>query len=152
MVGRIRGSIALSSLTVVVACAGASTSASQPGEPVVAPPATLGDGVYTAEQAGRGNTAYVERCSSCHAEDLRGNSNAPSLVGSSFLFLWEDRTLEELFATIRTQMPTNAPGSLSVQTYLDVLAYVLSANGFPEGMRELDGEPDALRQIVITGR
>jgi mono/diheme cytochrome c family protein len=147
MGGRLRGAIALASLLAIAACAGASSPGI--GEAVAAGPATLADGVYTAAQAERGRAAYASRCSSCHAEDLRGNSNAPSLVGSSFLFLWEDRTLEELYVTIRTEMPTNAPGSLPAETYLDVLTYVLEANDFPAGGRELLPDADWLRRIVI---
>jgi mono/diheme cytochrome c family protein len=100
--------------------------------------------VYSRTQAERGAAAYAEACSSCHASDLRGSGNAPSLVGASFLFLWEDRTLAELLGVMRTEMPTNAPNSLPEPTYLDILAHLLEANGFPSGER--------VSAIRITGR
>jgi len=95
---------------------------------------------------------YAEACSSCHAEDLRGNSNAPSLVGVSFLFVWEGRSLEELFTTIRTRMPTNAPNSLPVSSYLDIVAYILERNGYPAGSSEMEADPAVLSRIAIIAR
>ena len=111
---------------------------------------TIWDGVYSAAQAVQGATEYRGACSSCHSDDLRGNSNAPSLVGVSFMFLWEDRSQDELFTTIRTQMPTNAPNSLPTQSYLGILAYILEDNGFPSGADELRADPAALEQFLIT--
>jgi quinoprotein glucose dehydrogenase len=134
------------------ACAsGPAMETAGPG-PESSAPETVWAGVYSGSQAQRGASAYAEACSSCHAEDLRGNSNAPSLVGASFLFLWEDRSLNELFTVIRTEMPTNAPNSLPATTYVDILAFVLEANGFPPGAAELGPEPGLLESIAITGR
>ena len=111
---------------------------------------TIWDGVYSEAQAERGATEYSGACSSCHSDDLRGNSNAPSLIGVSFMFLWEDRSLDELFTTIRTQMPTNAPNSLPTRSYLGILAYILEANGFPAGASELRADAATLSELLIT--
>jgi len=92
----------------------------------------LHDGLYTAEQASRGKDSYMTSCASCHAVDLRGTSNSPGLVGVGFLFLWENRPLSELFEKMRKDMPTNRPGSLPTNTYLDLLAFILQQNGYPE--------------------
>jgi cytochrome c len=107
------------------------------------------DGVYTEAQAERGRTSYQQACVSCHRDDLRGDNTAPSLVGESFLFLWGDMDVGELSARIQKVMPPERPGSLSVQTYTDIVAFVLQKNGFPAGERELPAEPGAA-QIVIT--
>ena len=93
----------------------------------------LHDGLYTAEQASRGKDSYMTSCASCHAVDLRGNSNSPGLVGVGFLFLWENRPLSVLFEKMRKEMPTNRPGSLATTTYLDLLAFILQQNGYPGG-------------------
>jgi mono/diheme cytochrome c family protein len=114
-------------------------------------PASVLDGVYTSAQAERGAAQYAEACSACHAADLRGNSNAPSLLGLSFLFVWETRSLDELFTTIRTRMPTNAPNSLTATTYVDIVAYILEVNGFPPGAGELGPDQKVLGEITITG-
>ena len=114
------------------------------------PARTVWDGVYTEAQATRGQTQYMRACASCHAADLRGSSTAPSLVEESFSFQWADTTVGELFERIRTLMPSDRPNSLSTQTYRDVVAFILQANKFPPGEKELDADLDALRQIVIA--
>ncbi len=109
---------------------------------------TVWDGVYTEGQAERGQVLYTESCSGCHAPDLRGDNTSPSLVGMSFTFLWGGSTLGALFERIQEQMPPARPGSLSAQTYRDVLAFVLRANSYPAGTQEL--EPDDLDYILIS--
>ena len=52
--------------------------------------AVIWGGVYTAEQATRGETVYTETCIACHGQDLGGNSNSPGLVGMGFMFLWKE--------------------------------------------------------------
>jgi quinoprotein glucose dehydrogenase len=130
---------------------GASGGGAASAAPVPAAATSVRDGVYTAAQAELGAAEYSTACSSCHAADLRGNSNAPSLVGAGFTFLWEGKSLDELFTTIRTLMPTNAPGSLEVSSYLEILAYILEANGFPEGDVQLSADPEVLGRIMISG-
>jgi quinoprotein glucose dehydrogenase len=137
-------------LIAAASCGGGAGESGSAAPPPVAAK-SVRDGVYTAAQAEVGATTYATACSSCHAVDLRGNSNAPSLVGVSFTFLWEGKSLDELFTTIRTLMPTNAPGSLSAPDYLRILAYILAANGYPAGDVELPADPEALGRITITG-
>ena len=91
-------------------------------------------GLYATEQAIRGADSVNTDCASCHANDLRGNSNSPELVGMSFLFLWENRPLSVLYEKMRKEMPTNRPGSLATATYLDLLAFILQQNGYPGGV------------------
>src|SRR5258708_7558134 len=90
-------------------------------------------GVYTRGQAGRGRTEYGRTCAACHAEDLRGNGTAPSLVDDSFWFLYDDTTVGELFDRIRTLMPSDRPNSLSSQSYRDIVAFILQSNKLPPG-------------------
>lgn len=109
---------------------------------------TVWDGVYTEAQAERGQVLYTESCSRCHAPDLRGDNTSPSLVGMSFTFLWGGSTLGALSEQIQKQMPTDRPGSLSAKTYRDILAFVLRANSYPAGTKEL--EADDLDYIMIS--
>ena len=109
---------------------------------------TVWDGVYTEAQAERGRASYQQTCVSCHRDDLRGDSTAPSLVGESFLFLWGDMEVGELSARIRKVMPPERPGSLSVQTYTDIVAFILQKNAFPAGSTELSAEPAAARVLI----
>lgn len=109
---------------------------------------TVWDGVYSEEQAERGQVLYTESCAGCHAADLRGDNTSPSLVGMSFEFLWGGSTLGELFTRVQERMPTDRPGSLSAQTYRDILAFVLRANSYPAGPEPLGD--DVLDHILIT--
>ena len=111
---------------------------------------SLQDGIYTAIQAERGAEEYAARCASCHSTDLRGNSNSPSLIGLSFMFIWEGKTLGELFHKISTEMPTESPGSLSMQSYASILAFILRSNDFPAGDTDLAASADALASIPIS--
>jgi quinoprotein glucose dehydrogenase len=115
-------------------------------------PRSVWDGIYTAEQADRGRAAYLEACAACHGDDLRGRSTAPSLVEESFAFQWTETSLEELFVRTRTLMPSDRPNSLSGQTYCDIIAFILQANKFPPGDKELEADVEALRQIFITAK
>ena len=114
------------------------------------PKRTVWDGVYTATQAERGRSAYMQSCASCHADDLRGRSTAPSLIEESFLFLWSDMSVGDLFERTRMLMPSDRPGSLPSATYADIIAFVMSKNGFPIGSTELSADVASLKQIVIT--
>ena len=111
---------------------------------------TVWDGVYTGGQAERGQVRYTEVCAACHAPDLRGDNTSPSLVGQSFSFLFGGSTLGELLGKIQRQMPPDRPGTLSAQTYRDILAFILRANSYPPGEQELDA--DQLNQILVTAR
>ena len=113
---------------------------------------TVWDGVYTEAQAERGRAAYVQSCASCHADDLRGRSTAPSLVEESFAFLWDDMSLGDLFERTRTRMPSDRPGSLTGQTYADILAFVAQKNGYPAGAKELGDDLAVLKGIRITAK
>jgi S-disulfanyl-L-cysteine oxidoreductase SoxD len=114
------------------------------------PKRTVWDGVYTAAQAERGGTAYAQACGSCHADDLRGRSTAPSLIEESFLFLWSDMSVGDLFERTRMLMPSDRPGSLPAGTYADIMAFIAQKNGFPPGTTELGTDVGALKQILIT--
>jgi S-disulfanyl-L-cysteine oxidoreductase SoxD len=128
----------------------ASGGREQGQQPNVSTVRTVWDGVYTVDQATRGGMQYMQACASCHAGDLRGDSTAPSLIEESFSFQWGDATVGELFERIRTLMPSNRPGSLSGQSYRDIVAFILRSNKYPPGDKDLDSDAESLRQIVIT--
>ena len=86
---------------------------------------TQWDGVYTEEQAKRGEPLYAEKCSSCHGPDMNGGEMAPGLTGGEFTANWNDLTLGDLFERMRISMPQNNPGSLSRQQNADILAAIL---------------------------
>ena len=47
-------------------------------------------------------------------------------------------------------MPFDSPGSLTPEQYADVIAYMLSANKYPAGDKELAHEVAPLQQIQIV--
>ena len=110
------------------------------------------DGVYTKEQAQRGQAAYRENCAKCHGENLAGAEAGPTLSGEDFLKTWNGKTAGELFTTIRKTMPSEDPGSLSTREYSDIIALIFSANDFPVGAKELDREVNSLNEIRIEAK
>jgi len=112
-------------------------------------PRTVWDGIYTDEQATRGETLYAERCGKCHGDTLGGQEAAPALTGSTFYSNWEGEALEALFDRIRSTMPQDKPGSLSRAQNADILAHMLRAGGFPAGPMPLDGQAGALSTVTI---
>jgi len=117
--------------------------------PVVAQQTTA-DGVFTAAQAERGAATYASACSSCHGDDLVAtDAEAPSLSGFSFTLGFKGKTLGERFETIKSSMPFQAPGSLTDQEYVDIIAYILSFNGKPVGDAELPTDPVLLAEITV---
>jgi len=103
-------------------------------------------GVYSAEQAARGEQIYRAQCGDCHGKAMEG-AIGPPLVGDSFLANWSARPVADAVDKIQKTMPFEKPGSLSHQQSADLLAYVLQAGRFPAGSTELtDG---VLPQIVF---
>jgi S-disulfanyl-L-cysteine oxidoreductase SoxD len=107
------------------------------------------DGVYTSEQASRGNSAYNASCAVCHRADL-GGGQARALAGAKFFESWGEDTLDSLFAVIRERMPASQPGSLDEATYLDILAYILQRNEYPSGAAALTAE--TVKSIQVVGK
>src|SRR5436853_7221886 len=91
------------------------------------------EGVFTEEQAKRGEPLYSQYCSSCHGPDLTGGEMAPGLTGGEFQSNWNDLSLGELFERMRISMPQNAPGTLSRQQNADILSYILFKVNYPPG-------------------
>jgi mono/diheme cytochrome c family protein len=106
------------------------------------------DGVYTKQQANRGQATYQEVCLKCHGENLSGGE-APALAGEEFRRKWNGKTAGDLFGLIQKTMPSDDPGNLSSREYSDLVAYVLNVNEFPAGQKELDRDVAALKEILI---
>jgi cytochrome c len=124
-------------------------------------PKTIWDGVYSEAQAARGEQAYKLSCGYCHKDDLTGGffddgtGRAPALAGprafdSSFEERWRDHTIREMLLDIGSKMPMQDPGSLTIKTYTDIVAFLLSKNDVPRGSEELPPDLDKLQEIRIT--
>ena len=73
----------------------------------------------------------------------------PALSLDSFMTAWNGRTVKDLFDTVKRSMPKDKPGSLGTGAYVDVVSYLLQANKFPSGTRELPRTPEQMEGIVI---
>jgi mono/diheme cytochrome c family protein len=113
---------------------------------------TQWDGVYTAEQAKRGDALYAENCASCHGPDLSGGEMAPSLAGGEFSANWNDLSLGQLFDRMRISMPQDNPGSLSRQANADILAFILQRGDYPVGPTELPTQSEVLGTIKFLAQ
>jgi mono/diheme cytochrome c family protein len=119
---------------------------------------------FTREQATRGKAAYMEHCSRCHFESLKGKcegeniadpgeyicasvGNAPPLVGATFLQRWY--TVGDLYSRVKGSMPWDHKDSLPANTNLEIVAYLLQVNGVPAGDEPLKGDLDALKRMII---
>ncbi len=127
---------------------GAQTAAAPPG----ASAASIWDGVYTEEQAKRGQALYAQQCQFCHGEALTDGSQAPPLAGEAFLASWKGSTLGALFEKMSTMMPPDDPQSLSNEQNAEILAYMLSVGKAPAGKVELKSEIEPLKQIRIEAK
>ena len=153
--------IAFSALVIIAASCGPGT---QPGDPGVSPPpspaparpapppraavpeppggfrSTTG-GVYTEEQARRGEDTYASVCTGCHT--------SASHSGPTFFDPWTGRPVYELFAYLTESMPKSDPGTLTPKEYASVVAFILKLNHMPAGQQELPADSTALKAIRI---
>lgn len=122
-------------------------------------PHSVWDGVYTPEQAKRGEAMYKKDCAACHGDHLEGDGQTeraqnlqrmlPPLSGDVFKGNWNGRPLSDLLDKIRKTMPRDDPGTISPKENADILAYMLQFNQFPAGKKELAVDPDALTDIMF---
>ena len=104
-------------------------------------------GIYTNDQASRGESGYRERCASCHGASLEGSEDGPPLTGRDFTDNWNGGNIADLFEKIKYTMPANRPGRLSEKQNADILSYILKFNRFPAGSSALPASADDLRGV-----
>ena len=125
----------LTALTVVVGARAPRVSAQQPIP-------EEWSGVYSAEQATRGEALYARMCLRCHGQDLTGTERAPGVAGPGLVVRWGERPLRELLDYIQLQMPLHSPRGLTRHQNADILAFMLQRSGATAGAEDLwiDGE------------
>jgi mono/diheme cytochrome c family protein len=110
---------------------------------------SVNEGVYTADQAKKGEALYTEQCAACHGDNLEGSGPMPPLAGKDFLANWTGKTLGDLYEKTQTTMPATAPGTLSPEQTADIVAFMLSKDNYPTGAAALEGKTEPLLQIKI---
>lgn len=106
------------------------------------------DGVFSAEQARRGEQLYQEACGECHGETLAGIDMAPGLAEGDFIWNYDGMPVAILFKRIRDTMPLGNPGALGRSEKADILAFILEQNRFPVGDTALSGRNSVLNAIT----
>src|ERR1700722_19787614 len=113
------------------------------------PSRSVWDGVYTADQAKKGEELYANNCASCHGLGLTGGESAPPLTGGESMSNWSGLTLGDLFERIRTSMPADRPGKLSREQNASILSHILRVGEFPAGTAPMSTQTEVLKQIRI---
>ena len=110
-------------------------------------------GVFTTQQMAAGRASYLANCAGCHQADLRGANEARPLAGADFMRTWGGRTAQELVAFLSVTMPPPpaAPGGLGTQSYVNLAAFLLAANGAASGDAELTAATAVSIGSVGTG-
>ena len=106
------------------------------------------DGVYTNEQADRGEGLYDDQCAVCHGAIRQFVPEMAALLGDhNFRNAWRGRSLGEMFGYIQETMPQDAPGTLTAAETAGIVAHILRGNRLPAGETPLAEDEDALNAI-----
>jgi alcohol dehydrogenase (cytochrome c) len=106
---------------------------------------------FTEAQVAAGLAAYQTNCAlGCHQNDLAGAGPIAALRGPAFTSVWNNRPVADLVATMRSSMPPTNAGGLPAQTYVDLAAFILSANGATPGDTLLLADSSALVSRFTT--
>jgi len=101
---------------------------------------TVQDGVYTEAQATSGRKVYDETCLVCHPIE--------EYVGI-FMEGWVGMPVSALIDSIATTMPLDNPGALDEQQFVDMMTYILQANGLPAGDAAMSKK--SAESVIIEG-
>ena len=105
---------------------------------------------YTSAQAERGQASYRQSCQDCHGSSLdNGEFGGPPLKGGYFRTRWGSGTVAVLYGYVSLTMPPDRPGQLSPQTYADLVAFILSGNGYAAGDKELTPDQNAQQGMTL---
>jgi len=115
-----------------------------PSQQEVSSSGSVLSGVFTSDQATRGQQTFQKICAACHT--LAEHS------GKKFEERWADSSVGDLFDVISSTMPDGNPGSLEPAEYASVIAFLLKETGYPEGKQELPTDAAALKQLRIVPR
>lgn len=103
--------------------------------------------VFTAAQAAAGERTYNTQCAMCHGAELRG-PNAPALIGAEVMQNFD--TVDGLYSYTAAAMPPQAPGRLAKQDYVNILAYILKANGARAGDTPLTADTELMKRMMLA--
>ena len=115
-------------------------------------------GSFTQAQVTAGRQDYLANCATCHGANLGGGANAdsedqaPPLTGETFNIDMASETIHGLYKFIATAMPNGSAGSLSPETYRNIVSFILAANGAKSGPSPLNDESDVKVSTIANGQ
>lgn len=122
-------------LLALSAASGSAQSSSTPADSV----RNAADGVYSGDQAAKGEAVFAGICGSCHG--------ITEFSGPAFRRSWAGRTVYDMFDQLRATMPLDNPGGLSREQYAAVIAYLMSVNRYPAADVDLPSADADLRRV-----
>jgi mono/diheme cytochrome c family protein len=99
-------------------------------------------GVYTTEQATKGQDIFSAACLSCH--------KPVEFAGEKFWKTLTGRPLFEFFKYVKTDMPQDNPGSLGDEDYANVISYIFTLNSMPAGQKAMPTDSATLSKIKVV--
>ena len=97
----------------------------------------LAAGPFNAAQVDAGHSAFVANCMVCHGDTMSGSGEAPAIAGRGFMVTFGNKSSKDLFDIVKGEMPFGTAGSLSDETYTNLIAFILHANGARTGTTAL---------------
>ena len=98
-------------------------------------------GVYSQEQAERGQQLFGEACMVCHQPE--------EFADGGYMDGWSGMSVNDMVGFIRSTMPEDNPGRLKRNEYIDIVAFLFQQNGLPAGETEMVRKD--LKNIHIEG-
>lgn len=107
--------------------------------------------LYTDAQAAAGAKVFDENCSVCHGPHLEGRAG-PALKGPTFATAEAAFSVSDIFWIVSQNMPASAPGTLSKDQYVQVMAFLLQQNGYPAGKKALSYDGAEKSKVALLYR
>lgn len=104
------------------------------------PESTL-DGIYTVDQAERGEGLFTTHCQRCHS--------IQEFSGRMFAAVWADVPASALYYRIANTMPMDQPGSLGNTEVTALMAHIFNANRMPAGNSPLEADLEWLTSLPM---
>lgn len=115
--------------------------------------ATVKNKVYTKAQATRGQEMFTKSCAKCHRLDPKAAlAEGPDLGGDAFLTKWDGKSVHELAMSMRLSMPPDGSITLTEDDTAMLIAYLLKANGFPEGEKPLKADASSKTLLIVKSK
>lgn len=132
----------LAAATIATVFGGSAIAAQEEGgeEAEAEATATTTQGVFSEEQATRGEDVFWTICAECHFEED---------FGGPFIQSWAGASVKDLLDEIVATMPEDNPGGMPTEQYLDVITYMFKINGMPTGEDELVAEDLDAVEIAV---